>query len=247
MNNLLNRGMIRLIASILLFAFIVPLVILPGVSFSDPHELWLELLSLIPFSHSFVKVITSAFTEAASGSHALLEYIAEQDLTMPQYIATEAAETVFTSVVLMLLTYIIGKEFSNSKERGICNKLANCIFQIMLTFAATRITEYVYTFYNSQVRQLTETAQNLFIYGYSAILGTSSVVILIVAGILFLNTFVIIGINCLKLLLSYIIAIWCVLCYMQGGHLLGILAGFTFWILLLCILLYVENLFSPNN
>lgn len=243
----IKRGVVRLIASILLFVLVMPLVIVPGISFSDPDALWIELLQLIPFEEPIVKLVCGLFLEFASGSLSIFEYIEEQNISLSQYIFMESAETIFTAVILLLLNAVIGKEFINAQERGTFNKLANCIFQILLAFIATRLTEYIYQFYSFQVLKLSNTAQNFFLNAYSILLSTSSVVLLIISGVLFLNAVFIIALNCLKLLFSYVLVLWGVLCYMYGGNIIGITVGFILWIVVLSVLLHLESLFSPKG
>ena len=245
----LKRGPRRLVASILLCVFLIPMILNVYMQLKPDTasgELWVNLVQTIPMGVPIAEYVIGAFTEAQSGAYSLLEWIQNQELDFSQYLSMELAEFVFTAVILMLLTNVIGKNVVSTRDKGLSNRLANGIFQVLLTFIATLLTDLVYSVFSLAVDQVYGLVHDALIYGYSASLGIIGLVLLVFSGIMLFSALLLVGVNCLKLLCSYAITLWAAQWYIQGESAVVMLLGIVLWIIALCVLQFLENLVSPN-
>ncbi len=238
----------RLIASVILCAILLPyilrvyLAISPGAT---AREIWLAFVQVAPFGESIATAVLAVWGEAQSGTDSLLEWFASQKFSFPQHFTMELGEMVFISVFVLVFSSVIGRKFFQSTQGGLYNQLANAVFQVFLTFAASLAVDLIFKTFTHELSYAMGLAKDLAAWIYAAVLGAGGIGMLMVCGVVFLDAILLVAIGCLKLTTSYGIFFWLLLNEMQGGSNWFLVLGALVWLGMIWFLQSVENLFLP--
>jgi len=244
------KGILRLVASVILCVFVLPIVLRLFLSLSpgaSAQDYLLAFLEAAPFGDTIYSLAASILEEAQSGAEGVLELLELLELPRKSFalkFSMDMAETVFTSVILLLITNILGKEFFKVRGKDIFNRSANVFFQVFLLFCASLIVEAIFDFFSTMLMKIPEATQMILGYVYSASLGVVSVIILIIAGMLLIDAIIHVLSGCLSIFVSY--TMYCAVLINQAGSGPQTLTVFVcaVWLILLWIILSLENLIT---
>lgn len=243
------KGLIRLIASVTVSVILLPFILSAYLALSPnatADEVWLSLVQAAPFGESIATAVISVWGEARSGAEGILEWITSQNLSFPQHFSMELGELIFTSVLVLVLSSFVGRRLFQDTDGGLFNQLANAVFQILLTFTASLIADLILDTFTVNLAQAEGIKHDLTAWIYSAALGGGGVAMLLVCGVLLLDSILLVVIGCLKLTTSYGIFMWLLLNEMQNGSNWILCVGVALWLIILWLLQCLESIFLPK-
>lgn len=158
----------------------------------------------------------------------------------------ELGELIFTSVVLLILSSVIGKKVFYSTEGGFWDHVANAVFQVFLTFCASLVTDVVFDNFVSNLvyAEGMKLAATAWIYGLG--LSGVGVVMLVLFGVILLDAILLVAIGCFKLSVSYGYVLWLLLLQMEGGSTWMLAVGVVLWLAMIWLLQALEGIFLPK-
>ena len=244
-----QRAFLRFVASVALCVMLLPYVLRLYLTLSPnakADDVWLSLVQAAPFGERIATLVIAVWGEAQSGVDSLLEFLASQKFSFPQYFTMELGELIFTSVVVLLISSVIGRKLFNSTEGGFWDYLANAVFQVFLTFCASLVVDVVLDTFTFNLPYAENLIGDLAAWGYGLSLGTVGVVMLVLCGVIFLDAILLVAIGCFKLSVSYGFFLWMLLVQMQGGSGWMLAVGVTLWLVMIWLLQALERLFLPQ-
>lgn len=244
------NGLVRLVAAITVSVLLLPYIIrlylfvLPG---TPAKELWTAFIQAAPFGEHLATAIIAVWGETQSGIDSILELITSHKFSFEVFLSVELAELIATSVLMILLTNVVGKKLLNNHSGGLYNDLANLIFQVFLVFTASLVTDWIFKFFTSQVINLPNIIHDIVSLIYSGILGIGGTALLVFSGIMVWDAILLVGIGCMKTLISYVFFLQLLLHEINGDHIVIIVWKIVAWFVLLWLLQRIESLLLPQN
>ena len=244
------RGILRLVASIVLCIILLPyilrlyLAIAPGAT---AREILTALVQTVPFGDYIELFMLAIWGKAQSGVDSLLDWILSQEYGFEMNFSMEFAALVFTSAFAMAISGIVGNSLVSDTNDGLFNQLANCIFQVLVTFCASLGADWSYRLFSSQLLELTEAGQIIVGIVYVVLLTGGGLWMIVLCGVVFLDALLIIGIGCLKLCINYGFFILLLIIEIQGSVQWLVYISTLIWLFFLWLLLRAEKLFLPKK
>ncbi len=222
----------------------------PGASSRDFLDAFTQI---VPFGEKFCPTIVSVWGEAQSGLDNALQNL-EDHLTfaiegfeLTKYLTLELAEMIFTGMVMLILTALLGKKFVISTDGGLLNNIANALLQLDIAFVSSLLISFVFTLYRTELAQLEGIWNDVLTVILAGLAGGGGFVLMLIVGILWFRALVLIGINCLKLFLSYLAMCWLLVATVLGGSVIITAVGLALWVGTLWLVLEMEKMFLPSN
>ena len=243
------RGMMRLVASVTVSVILLPYILRLYLALSPnatAGEVWLSLVQAAPFGETIATAVVAVWGEAQSGVDSLLEWLASQKLSFPQHFSIELGKLLFTSVLVQVISALVGRKLLHDAEGGLFNNIANAVFQVLLTFTASLAVDVILDVFQAELTYAVGLKHELAAWGYTALLGGGGIGMLVVCGVVFLDAVVLVGVGCLKLTTSYGIFLWLLLVEMQNGSVWIMGVGIIIWLVLLWLLQQLESIFLPK-
>lgn len=240
----------RLAASVTVSIILLPFILRVYLSLSPnatADEVWLSLVQAAPFGEYIATAVIAVWGEAQSGVDALLEWLTSQKMSFPQHFSMELGELIFTSVLVLMLSSVIGRKLFQDTQGGLFNNLANAVFQVLLTFSASLAVDIILDVFNTQLAYAAGLKHDLAAWGYAITLTGGGITMLVVCGVLFFDAILLVAIGCLKLTTSYGIMMWLLMVEMQNESRWMLLIGVVCWLVLLWLLQCLESIFLPKG
>ena len=243
------RGLMRLVASVTVSIILLPFILRLYLALSPnatANEVWLSLVQAAPFGEAVATAVVAVWGEARSGIDSLMDWLLSQKLTYPQHFSMELGELIFTSVLVLVISGLIGRKLFQDTQGGFFNHAANAVFQVLLTFSASLVVDIILDFFNAQLMHMEGMAHDVWAYVYAIGLSGGGMLMLIVCGVLFLDAILLVAIGCLKITTSYGFFLWLLLIEMQNGSAWMLCVGIVSWLVILWLLQCLESIFLPN-
>lgn len=243
------RGLMRLIAALTTSVILLPFILRLYLTLSPnatANEVWWSLVQAAPFGEALATTVIAVWSEAQSGIDSLLNWLTSQKLTLPQHFSMELGELVFTSVLVIVISGLIGRKLFQNTEGGLFNNAANAVFQVLLTFSASLVVDIILDFFNTQLTQLEAVPHDIWMWIYAIGLSGGGILMLVVCGVLFLDVIILVAIGCLKITTSYGYFLWLLMIDKQNGSTWMMCVGAILWLLTIWLLLCFESIFLPN-
>ena len=244
-----TRAILRFVASITLSVMLLPFILRLYLALSPnatADEVWLSLVQAAPFGEAVATTVIAVWGEAQSGVDSLLDWLISQRLTFPQHFSMELGELMFTSVLVLVISSLIGRKFFQNMQGGFFNNAANAVFQVLLTFSASLVVDIILDFFNTQLAHTAGVGHDVMAWIYAIGLSGGGVWMLIVCGVLFLDAILLLAIGCLKITISYGFFLWLLLIEMQNGSVWMLCIGVVSWLVILWLLQRLESIFLPS-
>lgn len=244
------NGLMRLIAAITVSVILLPYLIQSYLVLSpkpDANEVWLSFIQAAPFGDWIGTLVLSIWGEAKSGADSLLEWMLSPQISFPAYLTMELGELVFQSVIVLVMSCLVGRKIFYRTEGGFFDHAANAVFQVLLTFIACLIVNVLMELAVAYLVLPEGVMQGVMAWVYGLSLGAGGIALLIVCGVIFLNAILLVAIGCLKLLVSYGYFLWLVRIEIEheAGWMLAV--GVILWLVMIWLLQSLESLFLPKQ
>ena len=244
------HDLMRLAASVTVSIILLPFILRLYLALSPDataNEVWLSLVQAAPFGEAVATTVIAVWGEAQSGIDALLDWLLSQKLTFPQHFSMELGELIFTSVLVLVISGLIGRKLFQDTQGGFFNNAANAVFQVLLTFTASLVADIIMNFYTTQLVHMEGVAHDVWAWIYAIGLSGGGIWMLIVCGVLFLDAILLIAIGCLKITTSYGFFLWLLLIEMRNGSTWMLCIGVICWLVMLWLLQCLESIFLPKG
>ena len=200
------KGSIRLVAALILCVIVFPYVLGLFLALSpdaSAQDYLMVFLDSVPFGDSIVGLAASVLQAAQSGADAFLDLLVDSSKNLTLRFSMDLAEMIFTSVIIFLLGHVLGKVVFQSTGKDIFNQAANVLFEIFLIFCASLIVEGIFDFFSDALMKIPDITQEIMGYIYSAGLGVTSIIILVIAGMFLLDACIRVIGGCVNIFVSY--------------------------------------------
>ena len=243
------RGLMRLVAAVTASIILLPFILRLYLALSPnatPNEVWLSLVQAAPFGEAVATTVIEVWSEAQSGIDSLMDWLMSQKLTFPQHFSMELGELMFTSILVLVISSLIGRKLFRDTQGGFYNNAANAVFQVLLTFTASLVVDVILDFYNTQLAYLEGVGHDVAAWIYVILLGGGGMRMLMICGVLLIDTILLVAIGCLKITTSYGFFLWLLLLEMQNGSTWMMCIGVISWLLIVWLLQCLESIFLPD-
>ena len=243
------KGLFRLGASVTASVILLPFILKTYLILSpnaDANEIWISLIQAAPFGESIATVVLAVWGEAKSGLDSLVDWFLSQKLSFPQYFSMELGELIFTSVIVLVISSLIGRRIFYQTEGGIFDHAANAVFQVLLTFTASLVVDIILDTFVTNLAFAEGLKHDITAWVYALTLSAGGIWMLIAFGVIFLNAILLVAIGCLKLTTSYGFFLWLVQVEIQheSGWMLAV--GVVMWLIMIWLLQSLESIFLPK-
>ena len=239
------RGIIKLIAAVLLWVILLPPFLTLAFALS-PHPAPLDLLTaladVIPFGSLLAELMAGLLNGLLSGS--VPDLLIHGPVSMPEGLAfwTEIMQAVLTTVIFCAISGV-ARVLLAGRSANVLERLANFLVQVLFAFLAAWIGIAVLDFFSAQAGQLAGLAQAavcglvtlIVLGGGLAVMVVLAHVFLIGVGLFLLRGVVI---NVLKLLVTYLACFAFLLARGSAGALIAAPVVLVVWGLIMLGLLY---------
>lgn len=243
------KGLIRLVAAVTACVILLPFILRLYLALSPnakADDVWLSLVQAAPFGESIATAVISVWGEAQSGIDSLVEWLLSQKLSFPQHISMELGELIFTSVLVLVISSLIGRKLFLDTDGGLFNHIANAVFQVLLTFTASLTVDVILDTFVLNLSFAQGLRHDLTAWIYALALSGSGFIMLLVCGVLFFDAILLVAIGCLKLTVSYGYIFWLLQVEMQNGATWMLAVGVVLWLAVLWLLQCLESIFLPK-
>lgn len=243
------RGLMRLVAAVTASITLLPFILRLYLALSPnatPNEVWLSLVQAAPFGETVATAVIEVWGEARSGTDSLMDWLTTQKLTFPQHFSMELGELVFTSILVLAISSLIGRKLFRDTQGGIFNNAANAVFQVLLTFTASLVVDAILDLNVMKLAHMEGVAHDVVTWINIFLLGGGGMAMLKVCGVLFADTILLVAIGCLKITTSYGFSLWLLLIEMQNGSTWRGYIGIISWLLIEWLLQCLESIFLPD-
>lgn len=239
----------RLVAAITVSVILLPFILWLYLTLSptaDAEDVWLSLVQTAPFGDSIATGVVAVWGEAQSGVEGIVEWLVSQKLSFPQYFSMELGKLIFTSVLMLIISSLIGQKLFSDTGGGMFDQAANVVFQVLLTFSASLATDAILDTYLTNLTYAEGMKHDVAAWGYAVILLVMGVSMLIVCRVTIIDAILLVAIGCLKLTTSYGFFLWLLLIEIQNGSRWMLAVGIVLMLIAIWLLQSLERIFLPK-
>ncbi len=241
-------GLVRFIFAIIASFVLLPIVLrlyLNVAPDATSKDIWNAFIQTAPFADFLGTKMVSVWGEAQSGLESALKGLLDNQGNFTLHFSMELGQLAFSGAVLVLLSSVLGKLLPINVEGGIFSNAANAIFQLLLSFTASLVVDFVFKLFQANLADIMDASQYWLVTLYIFLLFGGGAAILLCLGIVFYFAIVLMAIGCMKLCVSYCIFLWLLLAQMQGGSPIMLVGGVLAWLAAIWWLQKMEKIFVP--